>query len=116
MIMDGELTDSVPVSEAPPLLAKYLTSSPAAKSILYLPTESRMIHHCPAMHAPATKLPWPLSKLQMHDVQLYFYGPKLQGDQIRPSRRFKKEAIDIAIAEFLSGAAPSDEVLIVATL
>jgi hypothetical protein len=60
----------------------------------------RMISHHPMMHAPAKKLPWPLSKLARHDVEINYNT----ADENPEMKQFTKDKIDVAIEEFLSGA------------
>jgi len=72
--------------------------------------EKRMLMHEPMMHEPMEKFPWPLSMTQIHDVELVFYD--LEGENLKPSKRFSKDQIDIAIREFLAGSNPDDDVQI----
>ena len=114
MIVDGTYFDSMPVSQARAKMREMLLTAKAARVYITIGNEERMLNHNPDMHAPEMKLPWPLCKMQMHDVELSFHKSSeenwLDVQQLRPSRRFKKEQIDTAIGQFLDGAKHSDEV------
>ncbi len=101
--------ESLPAWQVRPLLRRELREAYHIFAILKINDLERMISHHPARHASATKLPWPLSKLEMHDVAIDHY--KANGDMIE-SKRFTKDNIDVAIEEFLSGVPPNEEVSI----
>jgi hypothetical protein len=70
--------------------------------------ERRMLKHEPMMHEPVEKLPWPLSMTQPHDVELVVYN--LEGEELKPNKRFSREQIDAAIREFLAGSKAGDDI------
>jgi hypothetical protein len=113
MIVDGTYIDSMPASQARAKVRQMLLTAKAARVFITIENEERMLNHNPDLHAPEKKLPWPLCKMQMHDVELWFYkaSDKVTAVQeLRPSRRFKKEQIDTAIGQFLNGSKNDDEV------
>lgn len=107
--LENGYVEFLPASQMRPLLRRELREAYQVFAIVKINDLERMISHHPARHASATKLPWPLSKLEMHDVAIDHF--KANGDMIE-SKRFTKEKIDVAIEEFLSGVPPNEEVSI----
>jgi hypothetical protein len=68
----------------------------------------RTLFHKPMIHAPMTKLSWPFSVHQMHDVELRVADST--GRRLRPNKRFSREGISEAIDSFLEGCSLEDEV------
>ncbi len=68
----------------------------------------RIVVHDPALHRPAARLPWPLSKLQPH-VTSY---TEMTDGQISGQRNFDRAELDAAVAYFLRDMPPSTIVVI----
>jgi hypothetical protein len=105
---DNGYVEFLTVSECRPLLRRELENAYYVFAIIEINDLTRMISHQPMAHAPAKKLSWPFSKLQMHDVEIVYY--KAAGDPDR--KRFKKDKINVAIEEFLSGVPPNHKISI----
>lgn len=67
-------------------------------------TGERMLIHNAAMR-PTKKLPWPLSKVQPHDVEFSCTGSPTYSDG---SGRYSRDTIDEAIKTFLWGLSSHD--------
>ncbi len=104
----GSYSDSLAVSEVRPVLRNVFRKAYKAWARLEIDGTERMLRHHPAQHAPATRLPWPLNLLQMHDVGIVHF----KGDDMSNEKRFDKAHLDEAIEEFLLGSKPSDQILI----
>ena len=70
--------------------------------------ETRLLMHSPALDQALTKLPWPLSLLQPHQVTFATY----QGETCITEKKFQRGEINAAIDQFLSGVPPTDNVLV----
>lgn len=105
---DNGYVEFLTVSECRPLLRRALENAYHIFATIELNGRTRIISHHPMMHAPAKKLPWPFSKLQMHDVEIVYY--KAVGDP--DSKRFTKDKINNAIEEFLTGVPPNHKISI----
>lgn len=79
----------------------------SASADLTVGDEKRVLFHAPSQHAPARRLPWPISLLQMHDVQLVVSA---NGGRIRRDKKFKRSQISEAVDEFLAGASADAQV------
>ena len=107
--LENGYIEFLPASQMRPLLRRELRVAYHVFAILKVNGFERMISHHPARHAPATKLPWPLSKLGIHDVAIDYFTKN--GDMTE-SKRFTKDKIDVAIEEFLSGVLQNEEISI----
>lgn len=112
--LDDGYVEILPASQVRPLLQRELKNAYHIFATVAADGGKRMIAHRPASHASATKFPWPLSKLAMHDVEINYLDAKdhiIDGpDGKMKSKRYPKERIDEAIEEFLSGVSPNEEV------
>ena len=70
--------------------------------------ETRLLLHSSALRA-ATTLPWPLSKMQPHNIDLTVSD---RNRQIIQSKTYSRSDIDNAITEFLGGLSSTDTVSI----
>ena len=68
-----------------------------------------MLFHEPMIHASSTRLPWPLSMMQRHDIGMVF-SDWTNKRNIR-DHVFSKQEIERAIDEFLAGSNPDDDVV-----
>ena len=66
----------------------------------------RILSHTPAMDAPLGRLPWPLSKMQPHEIR---YVEMTRGTRTAV-HMFSGAQVDAAIEHFLRGVNPSVEV------
>lgn len=112
---DNGYIEDLPASECRPLLRRELRNAYQISATVKTNDGQRIISHHPAQHAPSTRLPWPLSKLAMHDVGIVYYDAngdfnKANGDI--NGKRFTKDEIDMAIEEFLSGVPATERVII----
>jgi hypothetical protein len=106
--LDNGYVEMLPAAQSRPLLGRELRNAYKIFASVRVDGLERMIAHSPASHAPATKLPWPFSKLGMHDVEIRYF----KADGGIETNRFSKDMIDQAIEEFLSGVPPDAKVQI----
>jgi len=101
---------TVKSGHAPRLIKRILMRRGTSTAYLTVGKESRMLMHLSVSHEPVTRLPWPLSMMVMHDVEIVVSDS--QGNKLKPNKRFAKGQINRAIEEFLAGSHPNDEVQI----
>jgi hypothetical protein len=112
---DNGYIEGLLVSECRPLLRRELRNAYQIQATVNTKDGQRIISYSPAQHAPSTKLPWPLSKLAMHDVGIVYYAAKGEFTKANGEingKRFTKDQIDTAIEEFLSGVPVTERVTI----
>lgn len=112
---DNGYIEGLLASECRPLLRRKLRNAYQIQVTVKTNDGQRIISHSPAQHAPSTRLPWPLSKLAMHDVEIVYYDAKGEFTKANGEincKRFTKDKIDAAIEEFLSGVPATEEVTI----
>ena len=108
---DNGYVEGLSASECRPLLRRELRNAYKIVAHIELGEVTRMIRHSPFCHAPATRLPWPFSKLGMHDVEINHYKTGCFSEIIK-EKRFAKDKIDEAIEEFLLGVPANQRVVI----
>ena len=74
--------------------------------------ETRILSHIPGWNTPLKKLPWPLSKVQQHSVNLMTMD---NNEEVGEGETFQKSQIDDAIRQFLAGLNPEGVVEITVT-
>jgi len=89
-------------------MKKHLTRAEGGACCINVENVARLLSHNPALDAPLTRLPWPLSKIQAHNVRY----TEMIGQTRTAELRFNGSQVDAAIEHFLRGVGPSEEVLL----
>ena len=66
----------------------------------------RLLSHNAVLDAPPTRFPWPLSKMQPHEIGYV----EMTGETRTAEHRFSGSQVDAAIEHFLRGVGPFQEV------
>jgi hypothetical protein len=87
-------------------MKKRLMRAEGGSCYLKVGNVTRLLSHNPTLDAPLTRLPWPLSKMQPHEIR----NEEMIGETRTAEQRFQGSQVDVAIEHFLRGVDPSEEV------
>lgn len=82
-----------------PLIKAALKNPNGGGAMILAGDRTRTLDHAPLRDAPMTRLPWPLSIFQPHNVQYRVF----KGNETFVRKRFKWSQVDNAVNEFLEG-------------
>ena len=89
-------------------MKKRLMRAEGGSCYLKVGNVTRLLSHNPVLDAPLSRLPWPSSKMQPHEIRYV----EMTGETRTAEQRFSGSQVDSAIQHFLRGVDPSEELLL----